>query len=208
MTSPLVDRFRESMIMNHERWHDGAGYDLALLATASVEDRAAIESLLLSRGLQDWRDVEALAALGTPTSLGRLRQAYDDGDPRTRAMILAHASGQFSTEERTDAIVAALEDEAAADHLTQVMLEVEEHHPPRVMAALLRGVRTRDARTAGEFAMMLLFLHGHAESPWDMAPRAFILRFQDEEREPLFRELCARLGVSPDFPEGTNARKS
>lgn len=46
--------------------------------------------------------------------------------------------------------------------------------------------------------MMLLFIHGQAESPWDMRPRPFILRFQDEARHPLFLELCERIGISPD----------
>ena len=56
MTSALVDRFRESMIMNHERWHDGAGYDLALLATASVEDRAAIDRIFAEEGVPTYVD--------------------------------------------------------------------------------------------------------------------------------------------------------
>ncbi len=198
MNSNLLDRFRESMIMNHERWHDGIGYDLALLAEATSEERAQIESLLTARGIGDWRDVEALAALDTPDTREILQQAYEAGGGETRAMILSHAPEILGEDERTEALVAALGDEAAADELIGVLLEVEEHHPPHVIEALLRGVREREAITAGEFAMMLLFIHGQAESPWDMAPRPFILRFQEEAREPLYRELCARIGRAPD----------
>lgn len=198
MRSLLFDRFCESMTMDHEKWHDGVGYDLALLDGATPEDRQSIENHLLTRGVRDWRDVEALHCLGSPAARKVVLAAYQAGDSGTRAMIMNYASDWFEESERTEAIVAALLDKSASDELTGVMLEVEEHHPPRVIDALLEGVRTRDGVVAGEFAMMLLFLHGLAESPWDMGPRPFILRFQDEARDPLYRELCQRIGVNPD----------
>lgn len=198
MKSPLMDRFCESMRMNHERWHDGTGYDLSLLEEASDEEKQSIEAMLIARGVRDWRDVEALYFFGTPLAREVVLTAFEAGDAGTRAMILGHAGAWFEENKRTDTIVAALLDNSASDALIGVMLEVEEHHPPRVIEALLEGVRTRDGVTAGEFAMMLLFIHGQAESPWDMGPRPFILRFQDESRGPLFLELCQRIGVHPE----------
>ena len=44
----LVERFRESMEMNLERWRDGTGYDLEALAAATPGERAQIETLLLA----------------------------------------------------------------------------------------------------------------------------------------------------------------
>ena len=38
--SSAVERFRESMAMNYERWHDGIGYDLEILKTATPEELA------------------------------------------------------------------------------------------------------------------------------------------------------------------------
>ncbi len=198
MRSPLFDRFFESMTMDHEKWHDGIGYDLALLDGATPEEWQSIENHLLTRGVRDWRDVEALHFLDSLAACKVVLAAYEAGDSETRAMIMNHAGDWFDESERTEAIVAALLDESASDEFIGVMLEVEEHHPPRVIDALLEGVRTRDGVVAGEFAMMLLFLHGQAESPWDMGPRPFILRFQDEARDPLYRELCQRIGVNPD----------
>jgi len=61
----LSKAFVESMVMNPERWHGGTGYDLGLLETATKEGLARIEPLLLSRGVQDWRDVEALSPRST-----------------------------------------------------------------------------------------------------------------------------------------------
>ena len=58
-----VDRFRESMVSTYERWHDGIGYDIAIFKTATPDELVEIENLLLSSSIEDWRDVEALAAL-------------------------------------------------------------------------------------------------------------------------------------------------
>jgi len=58
-------RFRLSMEIDYEKWHDGVGYDVDLLAHAGPQDRQAIEDLLIARQCRDWRDVEALTALGS-----------------------------------------------------------------------------------------------------------------------------------------------
>ena len=44
-----VDRFRKSMIVGYEQWHDGTGYDLDILKSAPPEELAEIENLLLAR---------------------------------------------------------------------------------------------------------------------------------------------------------------
>jgi hypothetical protein len=190
----IVERFRESMVMNHERWHDGTGYDLHLLAEASSAELASIESLLTSRGVHDWRDAEALAALGTPTAHAALTRAFENGDEELKISLISHAPEIFNEEQRTGVLVNALRE--AGPGLTQAMLLAEEWHPQPVIEALMEGVRAHDGVTAGEFAMMLLFLHGQADSVYDMSQRGFILRFQDEDREMLCRELCARIGTA------------
>lgn len=195
MGSTLVQRFCESMRMDHERWHDGTGYALELLAEATPEERAQIESLMTSRAIGDWRDIEALAALDTPRTRALIRRAFTDAALPLRVAFLSHAPALFSDDEHTEVLVAALRDELAQEGLVQAMLLVESHHPPAVVRALLDGVRTRDAATAAEFAMMLLFLHGQADSLYDMEQRPFLLRFQDEERDKMYAELCARIGL-------------
>lgn len=188
----MLERFRESMVMNHERWHDGTGYDLTLLAEASPAERAGIESLLVSRGVQDWRDAEALAALGTEGAHAALLRAFRNGDDELRLALIGHAAELFSSEQRSDVLCKALREPGPS--LTQALLLAEEWHPPPVIAALMHGVCTHDGVTAGQFAMLLLVLHGLADSVYDMSQRGFILRFQDEDREMLCRELFARIG--------------
>lgn len=195
MDDSLVGRFLQSMEMNHERWHDGVGYDLDLLRSAGPEEREQLESLLLGGGVRDWRHVEALAVLDSPKARAALRRAFEIGDDELRIALLSHAPGIFDEEEHTSVIVSALGKTGIHDGLTQALLLVEDFHPPEVIDALLRGVLNRDGATAGEFAAMLLYLHGKAAEPYDMEHRPFFLKFQDDDRAGLFRQLCERIGV-------------
>src|SRR5690606_35695551 len=76
-----LERFRRSMAVDYEKWHDGVGYDLAALRAATARERQEIEALLLARGVRDWRDVEALAALDSDAARHALRAAFAAGDP-------------------------------------------------------------------------------------------------------------------------------
>lgn len=63
-------KFLESMRLGFGQWHDGDGYDLAALRALSPTERQAAETMLLARldNDPDWRDLEALAYLGSPAS--------------------------------------------------------------------------------------------------------------------------------------------
>lgn len=196
-----VSRFRESMTCTYERWHDGIGYDLEALRSATAAERAAIEELLLPHGIDDWRDVEALAACDTPRAAAALRQALHHANHQVRAAVLRHAPQLASESEQTATLVAALAGAEFYGGLTQALQQVETHHPPEVIAALLRGVLARDGATAVHFAAMLMYLHGQASSSFDWAQRPFYLQFHTDDaaqRRECFRELCARIGVAPE----------
>jgi len=194
-----VDRFRESMVCNFERWHDGIGYDLEILKTATPEERVEIENILISGGMNDWRDVEALAALDLPRARVLLRQTLKSGDRELAQAVSRYAPQLVSGDERIATLVGALEETDSYAGLTEALLEVESFHPPEVIAALLRGVLERSGDHACHFAAMLMFLHGQAETSFDWEQRPFFLRFNTadrSEREAMFRELCDRIGVS------------
>lgn len=190
-----VARFAKSMQMDHEKWHDGTGYDLDVLETASPKEKARIEAMLVARGVRDWRDVEALAAIDSPQARALLVEAAQCGDPTIETAVMRAAPELVSDGRRTASLVAALETAEVYGGLTQALLEVEEFHPPQVVDALFRGVLNRDGATAGHFAAMLMYLHGKTEEPYDFELRPFFLQFQDGDRREHFRELCERIGV-------------
>jgi len=194
----VVDRFRRSMVMDFEKWHDGIGYDLDAIHAASEAERMAIEDILTAHGVDDWRDVEALALLGTPRATEALRGALKSPDLKVRLAIIDHAPHLAPDDERTASVVTAIEDAAAFGGLSQTLAQVEEFHPPAVIDALFRGALERDGETAVHYAAMLMYLHGKAKSTFDWGQRPFYLRFNTEvrrERAKAFRELCEKVGV-------------
>src|SRR5262245_28816467 len=97
----LVEKFKRSMIIDYEKWHDGIGYNLKLLNCASPEEVAAIEALLLGQGVGDWRDVEALAAIGTPKAREALKAALNSRDHKVRAAVIEYAPELVPEKERS-----------------------------------------------------------------------------------------------------------
>lgn len=194
----LLERFRQSMVCNYDRWHDGIGYDLDLIAAASPGERVEIEDLLVSRPVEGWRDVEALAALDTPRARVLLRQALRSRNHEVAMAVARHAPGLVPADERSATLVAALEGAEFYGGLTQALAQVEDFHPPEIVDALFRGALVRDGGTAVHFAAMLMFLHGKAKTSFDWDQRPFFLRFNTDcrpEREAAFGELCAKVGV-------------
>lgn len=192
--SDLLERFSESLVMNHDRWHDGEGYALGLLDEATDAERSAIESLILSRAVQDWRDVEALAVLGTDAARKKLREAYEGGDPSIRLALVMHAADHLTEEEACGVLVPLLKEKGIHDGLTGALLVIEEFHPAPVIEALLDAARDREGPVAIGCAAMLLYLHGLASSPHGFEDRPFLLRFLEaSERAAAHEELRARI---------------
>lgn len=196
----ILARFKASMVIDFDKWHDGIGYDLGLIAQAAPEEKKAIEDLLIQRNTQDWRDVEAMAALDSDPARAALLAASTSSDAQVRMAVHAHAPELLSEPQRIASLVEALEHEHLFGGLTAALSEVETFHPPAVISTLLRGLMEREGEVACHFAAMLYFLHGKASSSFDMEHRPFFLRFNTNdhvEREKAVRELCITLGVDP-----------
>lgn len=194
----LVHQFRASMAIDYEKWREGIGYDIDLIRRATPAGRAALAAILVPRATNDWRDVEALAALDTPEAHRALQDALTAGGPEVQMAVLRYAPNRVTSEEREAVLVEALRTAKFYGGLSQALDEVTRFHPPAVMAALLRGALERQGDGPVHFAAMLCFLHGQAKSAFDWDHRPFFLRFNTAnraERETGFRELCARIGV-------------
>lgn len=193
-----LERFRASMVLDFEKWHDGIGYDLAALAAATPEEKIALENLLLPRAGEDWRDVEALAQLDTPRARAALQKTLATGSATLRAAVLRYCPDLVPDAERTRALVAAL-DSVEIDGLSQVLDEAETFHPPPVLDALLRNAVAGPGVKAVHCAALLYYLHGHAAEPFDWAHRPFYLRFAEDpaEHAAACQHLRTQLGLDP-----------
>ncbi len=199
--SEAVHRFRESMVIDFDAWHDGTGYDLSALTSATPAERRQLESLLVARGVSGWRDVEALAALETPAARELLQAAMQSSSLALRLAVIRHAPGVASHEQRVGTLVEALQTAEFFGGLSQALDELPDFHPQPVLDALFRGALQRGGDVAVHCAAMLTFLHGKADEPFDWEQRPFFLRFHTDEpreRQAVFRELCERLGVKAE----------
>ena len=194
----LVDRFRSSMVIDYEKWHDGIGYDLSLIASATPEERAEIEKILLARDTRDWRDVEALAALDSAGARKALKGALKSTKPEIGVAVINYAPALVTEAARIRTLVTALRTAEFFGGLSGTLRQVETFHPPAIVAELFRGALERDEGVGVHFAAMLMFIHGKADSAFDWAQRPFFLRFnatQRDEREAVFLELCEKIGA-------------
>lgn len=195
--SGAVARFVASRRIDYAKWKEGEGYDLQAIAEANPAERQVIETLLVHAPARDWRDVEALAALGTPGTEVALRRALESDLVTVRLAVLRFAPHLISEPRRTRVLAEALASVVIFGGLTEALSLVAEHHPPEVLEALWRGVLEREGEVATHFAGMLLFLGGQSSSSFDWNQRPFLLRFNTPDpaaRAAARRELAERLG--------------
>ena len=194
MPGPAVVRFLQSMKIGYEQWHDGIGYELDALSEMTPDERAEVERTLIAHLADpgDWRDLEALAALGTPTAMDAVRSArhHRTTEIRNYALKTLVEVEPHSAEELEDAIIRAVEHGA---------LGLAETHPtPRVKRALLDCARLAEPTIRVNAAALLMFLCGKTREPFDWSERPFFLRFGSEDMKELraaWGELRERTGV-------------
>lgn len=193
-----LGKFVRSMVIDYQKWHDGEGYDIGSLRAATAAERTEIEALLLSRGIRDWRDVEALAELNTEAARNAMETAVRSADPRIRSAVTRYAPDPIPDHHRIASLVQALGTADLCGGLSQALDEAADFHPVEVVDALLRAALNRNGEAAVNIAGLLLYVHGKADQPFDWDQRPFLLRFSTENREErnaAFRELCEKIGV-------------
>lgn len=195
-----LQRFEKSMIIDFDKWHDGIGYDIDALKSASPLERKVIEQILINHRPRDWRDIEALAQINTERAKKTIQKAIKDPDPSVRVAATRFAPYLVSDNDRSLSILNALQNAEVFTGLSQILDDIIEYHPSEVKEALIAGLLTRKGDVAVLFAAMLFYLFGAAKDPFDMEQRPFFLRFNTEdrpERLAVFLELCKRLKINP-----------
>ena len=194
MAGAEYTRFIQSMNICYEQWHDGIGYDVEALAGMTPDERAEVEVILIAHLADpgDWRDVEALFALGTPGAMAAVNKAtkHRSAEVRNHALEALAGAGPQNAADLEEDIVRAVERGA---------LDLAERHPtPRVKRALLDCARLTDPVTRVNAAALLMYLCGKADGPFDWSQRPFFLRFGSEDRNELraaWTELRQRTGI-------------
>jgi hypothetical protein len=196
-----LQRFKASMKIGFEEWHDGIGYDSEAIRMASQAERDAIEQILINHSPRDWRDIEALAEINTKCARETIKEAIKDPNPVVRVAVTRFVPNLVTDNERTKSITDALQSVEIFSGLSQVLLEVERYHPETVKEALIKGLLNREGGVAVHFVAMLFYLFGEAKEPFDWKQRPFFLGFNTEDRKErvkVFREVCQKLKINPE----------
>jgi hypothetical protein len=197
----LLQRFKASMKIGFEEWHDGIGYDIKAIRMASQAERDAIEQILINHSPRDWRDIEALAEINTKCARETIKEAIKDPNPVVRVAVMRFAPDLVNDNERTQSLIGALKNAEPFWGLAQVLDEVERYHPEEAKEALIKGSLNRKGEVAVHFAAMLFYLFGEVKEPFDWGKRPFFLRFNTEDRKErikVFRELCQKIKINPE----------
>jgi len=200
MPSEAYQLFLDSMIMNFDRWHDGTSYDLEALERLGPQERASVEELLIENLKEggDWRDVNALAALGTDTALKAVEKARFHKNTKVRDYALKTILNTHHSKDMTQEDIAELEDQVV-QAVMRGNFEIAEYMPTmRVKMALLDSTREADSVIRVNAAAFLLYLCGQAAEPFDWSQRPFFLLFADgdaETRQQAWEELRKRTGL-------------
>lgn len=195
---PPLQRFVQSLAIDHEAWREGMGYDLAAIDEAPPAQRALMLEHLLDTGLQDWRDIQAVARIGGRAARRALRHAWRHGSTAQRMAMLRHAPGTVTEPQRIQALVQALGEARLYAGLSECLDAVEDCHPPVVMQALWSALQRPEAEVTVHCAAMLTHLHGLADTRFDWSQRPFFLRFGSDdpaERAAAQAELRQRIAT-------------
>lgn len=196
--SEAYQTFLDSMNIGFDQWHDGTGYDLDALSQLTAPERASIEQLLTGKLANngDWRDLEALAALGTPSAQQAIHQARRHHQPELRQYAL-----QVSLENLDPATLKKADRLELEQQVIQAVkagkYELSEGLPTLpVKQALLDALLHMDPVTRVNAAAFLMYLCGLTTEPFDWSLRPFFLRFAEAtEVEQAWEELRARTGL-------------
>lgn len=193
-----MKRFLASMEIDFEKWHDGIGYNLTALDEMTKTDQDKIVEMLSTNLNDPWRTFEVLQHVNTPKALAIINNALTH--PSLQVRIAASRFAKGADKERERVLIEALRKSDIYSGLSQALDQVETFHPQGIVEALLLGLLTRGDSGAVNFAGMLLFIHGKADSSFDWDRRPLFLRFDTndiKERIEAFVEICGIISVNP-----------
>ena len=145
--SPAMKKFRDSMVMDMEKWREGIGYDMDTFATLRDEEKQIIIKEIRAKGGGDldWRDMEVLKYDNSKESFDHLRDVLADGTCNQRAHALSdlYDMGRMNDSVFDVQLSHILDDVTDGDGVTQTLLLVDKDCGPKTREALERGVRER-----------------------------------------------------------------
>lgn len=199
-SNPALEKFQKSMNIGFMEWHDGMGYDLRALRELRGEDLKQVETLLISRKDQDWRDVEALAVLNTPSTIEALKECLLSKNKDVKLFAVRYLKEMNILDRVEEIVVTTLPSTKIGHGLTFALALAKDYPTERIKEKLLWCCVNGNDDIRIHCAAMSIFLYGKSSSEFDRDQK-IIFRFGNKEkakRVEAFSELCQMIGVDPD----------
>ena len=206
--SDAFARFMASTDVDYEKWHEGIGYDLAALAELKGDELLDVEQWLFDRAGNDWRDLQALLAIGSDRAIAAVLEQLRRGTLEQRLSAARYLTEDPTLAERfpgwiadrDEAVIDGVRSAVLFEGLTQALdLAIELRTPPMVRA-LWRATQRDESEASVHAAARLAFLYGKAKSDFDWDLRPLFLRFgttNKMERAAATAELGKLCGIDP-----------
>jgi hypothetical protein len=199
-SSPALEKFIKSMKIGYMEWHDGIGYDLSALNELRGEELKQVETLLISRKDQDWRDVEALAALNTPPAIEALKECLLSKNIDVKLFAVRYLKEMNVVDRVEEVVVNTLPSTKIGRGLTFALALAKKYPTELIKEKLLWCCINGNDDIRIHCAAMSLFLYGKASSEFDREQK-IVFKFGNKDkakRIEAFSELCQIIGISPN----------
>lgn len=197
--SPAVEKFLESMKIDSEKGRIGIGYDLKVLKELSAEELKQVEAVLIPRKDKDWRDVEALAEVNTPTALNAVKACLDSPNLEVRIFAAKFLKEKNILDRVEEVLLKTLPITKPGGGLVQALRLAKEYPTEAVKQKLIWCALHGPDVTRTHCAAMALFLYGKAETEFDNKQKIiFSFGVADKaKRLEAFPEFCQIIGANP-----------
>ena len=188
--------------MDYAKWHDGVGYDLDVLRKLSIDEKEKVEDVLITHGVRDWRDIEALAEIGSEKALSAIKSALqsDKYEVRIKAIESLSEKKVAGEKEIETVLVETIPLVSILNGQTFTLRLAEKYPTSEVKRALLWCTLHGNDDMRVHAAALIYYLYGIATSSFDWNYRPFYLRFGDKNlsnRKLAYDELCDKIQVDP-----------
>lgn len=156
-------------------------------------------------GQGDWRDVDALAALGTPAADTLLAACVRHANVIVRLRAGKHLADRGAPGALERELLAVLGDPDSEAPIEMTMRFAREYPTSAVRRALLQCAIEGAVHLRAHAAALSLFLAGRAAEPFDWAHRPLFLRFSAENRSVRLAALQDLQRLIGDGAEGPGA---
>jgi hypothetical protein len=200
--SKEYQRFLDSMNIDYVKWHDGIGYDLDALRNLSIDEKEKVVDILIKHGINDWRDIDALAEIGSEKALSAIKKAFQSNryEVRIKAIESLLEKKIVSEKEIETVLVETIPLVSILNGQTFTLRLAEKYPTPAIKRVLLWCALNGNDDIRVHAAALVYYLYGFATSSFDWNYRPFYLRFGDKNlsnRKSAYHELCNKIQVDP-----------